>query len=156
MVRTSSVGQFDSNLNLTLTHILMQCTFSPQCNEMDRGPRHHHCRRGHRRWYIFLAHCSFGALTPCVGKFNWASGKFPSFTEPSEGYHGLKFIDTGAAAFSTKLRVEVLRDLGATLNPFAAFLLLQGLETLSLRAQRQSDNALLLAQCVASRLPIPR
>ncbi|KAH9940614.1 O-acetylhomoserine ami [Amylocystis lapponica] len=81
------------------------------------------------------------------GKFDWAaSGRFPSFTEPSEGYHGLRFVDTGAAAFATKVRVEVLRDLGSTLNPFGAFLLLQGLETLSLRAQRQSDNALLLAQ----------
>ena len=82
------------------------------------------------------------------GKFDWTrSGKFPSFTEPSEGYHGLIFSQSfGAAAFAVKLRVEILRDLGAALNPFAAFLLLQGLETLSLRAQRHSDNALLLAQ----------
>ncbi|KAI0919851.1 hypothetical protein AcW1_003004 [Taiwanofungus camphoratus] len=82
------------------------------------------------------------------GKFNWArSGRFPSFTEPSEGYHGLKFSETfGPIAFAIKARVEVLRDLGSSLNPFGAFLLLQGLETLSLRAQRHSDNALLLAQ----------
>ena len=82
------------------------------------------------------------------GKFDWTkSGKFPSFTEPSEGYHGLIFSKTfGNLAFAVKLRVEILRDLGATLNPFAAFLLLQGVETLSLRAQRHSDNALALAQ----------
>lgn len=83
-----------------------------------------------------------------AGKFDWAaSGRFPSFTEPSEGYHGLKFSETfGPLAFAVKLRVEILRDLGACLNPFAAFLLLQGLETLSLRAQRHADNALALAQ----------
>lgn len=83
-----------------------------------------------------------------AGKFDWAaSGRFPSFTEPSEGYHGLKFSETfGPVAFAVKLRIEILRDLGAALNPFAAFLLLQGLETLSLRAQRHADNALALAQ----------
>ncbi|TDL16306.1 putative O-acetylhomoserine-lyase [Rickenella mellea] len=82
------------------------------------------------------------------GKFDWAaSGRFPSFTSPSEGYHGLVFSQTfGPVAFAIKLRVEILRDLGACLNPFAAFLLLQGLETLSLRAQRHSDNALALAK----------
>ncbi|KAG8792026.1 Homocysteine synthase [Ceratobasidium sp. 428] len=82
------------------------------------------------------------------GKFDWAaSGRFPSFTEPSEGYHGLKFSETfGPVAFAVKLRIEILRDLGAALNPFGAFLLLQGLETLSLRAQRHADNALALAQ----------
>ncbi|KZT67502.1 putative O-acetylhomoserine-lyase [Daedalea quercina L-15889] len=82
------------------------------------------------------------------GKFDWVrSGKFPTFTEPSEGYHGLKFSETfGPIAFAIKCRVEVLRDLGAALNPFGAFLLLQGLETLSLRAERHSQNALALAQ----------
>ncbi|CAE6427875.1 unnamed protein product, partial [Rhizoctonia solani] len=82
------------------------------------------------------------------GKFDWvASGRFPSFTEPSEGYHGLKFSELfGSLAFAGKLRAEILRDLGAALNPFGAFLLLQGLETLSLRAQRHADNALALAQ----------
>ncbi|KAI0701028.1 O-acetylhomoserine ami [Cytidiella melzeri] len=81
------------------------------------------------------------------GKFDWTrSGKFPSFTEPSEGYHGMKFSETfGPLAFIIKARVEVLRDLGATMNPFAAFLLLQGLETLSLRAERHSENSLALA-----------
>ncbi|KAF8530072.1 O-acetylhomoserine ami [Hysterangium stoloniferum] len=82
-----------------------------------------------------------------AGKFDWTSGRFPSFTEPAEGYHGLKFSETfGAVAFAVKLRIEILRDLGSTLNPFAAFLLLTGLETLSLRVQRHCDNALALAQ----------
>jgi len=82
------------------------------------------------------------------GKFDWTrSGRFPGFTEPSEGYHGLKFSETfGNLAYIVKLRVEGLRDVGATLNPFAAFLLLQGLETLSLRAERHSENALAFAQ----------
>jgi O-acetylhomoserine/O-acetylserine sulfhydrylase len=82
-----------------------------------------------------------------IGKFDWAkSGKFPGFTEPAEGYHGLKFSETfGAAAFAVRVRTEFLRDLGPALNPFAAFLLLQGIETLSLRGQRHSDNALALA-----------
>ncbi|KAG1764466.1 Cys/Met metabolism PLP-dependent enzyme-domain-containing protein [Suillus occidentalis] len=83
-----------------------------------------------------------------AGKFDWArSGKFPSFTSPADGYHGMVFSDTfGATAFAAKLRLELLRDLGPAMNPFAAFLLLQGVETLSLRAQRHCENALALAQ----------
>lgn len=82
------------------------------------------------------------------GKFDWAkSDRFPQLTEPSEGYHGLRFVETfGQAAFLAFLRTVILRDLGPALNPFGAFLLLQGLETLSLRAQRHVDNALALAQ----------
>ena len=82
------------------------------------------------------------------GKFDWTlSGKFPGFTEPSESYHGMKFSETfGPISFAIKLRVETLRDTGPCLNPFGAFLLLQGLETLSLRAERHSDNAKALAQ----------
>ncbi|EIN04428.1 O-acetylhomoserine ami [Punctularia strigosozonata HHB-11173 SS5] len=81
------------------------------------------------------------------GKFDWTrSGKFPSFTEPAPGYHGRNFAAFGERAFAVKVRMEILRDLGATLNPFAAFLLLQGLETLSLRGQRHSDNAMELAR----------
>ncbi|KAG6909429.1 hypothetical protein DXG01_000582 [Tephrocybe rancida] len=83
-----------------------------------------------------------------VGKFNWkTSGKFPGLTEPSEGHHGLVFADTfGGLAYAVKVRTELLRDLGPALDPFAAFLLLQGLETLSLRAERHSQNALALAK----------
>jgi O-acetylhomoserine/O-acetylserine sulfhydrylase-like pyridoxal-dependent enzyme len=62
-----------------------------------------------------------------AGNFNWNNGRFPDFTEPSEGYHGLKFYETfGNLSFAIKLRVETLRDLGANQNPFGAFLLLQG------------------------------
>ncbi|KIM56190.1 hypothetical protein SCLCIDRAFT_29820 [Scleroderma citrinum Foug A] len=86
------------------------------------------------------------------GNFDWArSGKFPSFTEPSEGYHGLIFSETfGNSAFAVKLRVELLCDIGPALNPFGAFLLIQGLETLSLRGQRHSDNALELAKYLSN------
>ena len=93
--------------------------------------------------------CTSGILH-LLGNFDWArSGKFPSFTQPSEGYHGLVFSETfGKSAFSVKLRVELLRDIGPALNPFGAFLLIQGLETLSLRAERHSENSLELAKCV--------
>ncbi|KAH9927619.1 O-acetylhomoserine ami [Fomitopsis serialis] len=82
------------------------------------------------------------------GKFDWVgSGKFPMFTEASEGYHGLVFSKAfGPMAFAMVCRLIVLRDLGSCMNPFAAFLLLQGLETLSLRAERHSQNALALAR----------
>ncbi|KIL59337.1 hypothetical protein M378DRAFT_188007 [Amanita muscaria Koide BX008] len=82
------------------------------------------------------------------GKFDWTkSGKFPGFTTPSEGYHGVVFSDAfGPLAYAVKLRTELMRDIGPSMNPFAAFLLLQGLETLSLRAQRHSDNSLALAR----------
>jgi len=96
---------------------------------------------------------SIGGVMVDAGNFNWANGKFPQFTEPSEGYHGLKFWDVfGAAgpfgniAFAIRARVEGLRDYGPSLSPFNAFLLIQGLETLSLRVQRHVDNALELAQ----------
>ncbi|KAG2182500.1 hypothetical protein INT43_007431, partial [Umbelopsis isabellina] len=88
-----------------------------------------------------------GGVIVDAGNFKWDNGRFPDFTEPSEGYHGLKFHETfGNLAFAIKLRVETLRDLGANQNPFGAFLLLQGLETLSLRGQRHVDNALQLAK----------
>ncbi|KAI8979730.1 Cys/Met metabolism PLP-dependent enzyme-domain-containing protein [Mycotypha africana] len=82
-----------------------------------------------------------------AGKFNWNNGKFPEFTEPSPGYHGMKFWDTfGKLSFITRLITESLRDVGACQNPFGSFLLLQGLETLSLRVQRHVENALALAE----------
>ncbi|CAN3376826.1 hypothetical protein DIURU_001607 [Diutina rugosa] len=83
------------------------------------------------------------------GKFDWTKypEKFPQFSQPSEGYHGLVLSEAlGAAAFIGHVRIELLRDLGPALNPFGAFLLLQGLETLSLRVDRQSYNGLKLAQ----------
>ena len=108
------------------------------------------------RWDFLFGSMPIAHYGLRAGKFDWVkSGRFPDFTEPSEGYHGLKFSETfGAVAFAVKVRVEVLRDLGTCLNPFGAFLLLQGLETLSLRAQRHSDNALLLAQYVEPSLPV--
>lgn len=96
---------------------------------------------------------SIGGVIVDAGNFNWANGKFPQFTEPSEGYHGLKFWDVfgtpgpfGNIAFIIRARVEGLRDYGPTLSPFNAFLLLLGLETLLLRVQRHIDNALSIAQ----------
>ncbi len=98
---------------------------------------------------------SIGGVIVDGGNYNWGNGKFPQFTEPSEGYHGLKFWDVFGEgnplglpniAFAIRARVEGLRDFGPSQSPFNAFLLLQGLETLSLRVQRHVDNALALAQ----------
>lgn len=98
---------------------------------------------------------SIGGVIVDGGNFNWGNGKFPQFTEPSEGYHGLKFWETFGegnplglpnVAFIIRARVEGLRDLGPALSPFNSFLFLQGLETLSLRVQRHVDNALALAE----------
>jgi O-acetylhomoserine/O-acetylserine sulfhydrylase len=96
---------------------------------------------------------SIGGVIVDGGNFNWGNGKFPQFTEPSEGYHGLIFWDVfgtpgpfGNIAFIIRARVEGLRDYGATLSPFNAFLLIQGIETLSIRVQRHVDNTLAIAQ----------
>jgi len=97
---------------------------------------------------------SIGGVIVDSGKFDWGgSGKFPFFTDPSPGYHGLVFNDVfgpksqfGNIQFIIRARVEGLRDFGPALSPFNAFLLLQGLETLSLRVQRHVDNALALAK----------
>jgi O-acetylhomoserine (thiol)-lyase len=96
---------------------------------------------------------SIGGVIVDGGNYNWGNGKFPQFTEPSEGYHGLKFWEVfgtpgpfGNIAFIIRARVEGLRDFGPALSPFNSFLLLQGLETLSLRVQRTVENALTLAQ----------
>lgn len=85
-----------------------------------------------------------GGVIVDSGKFDWeASGKFPSLTEPNPSYHGISFTKAvGAAAFVTKIRAILLRDTGATISPFHAFLFLQGLETLSLRVERHVENAL--------------
>lgn len=96
---------------------------------------------------------SVGGIVIDAGNYNWGNGKFPQFTEPSEGYHGLIFWDVfgtdgpfGNIAFAIRLRVEGLRDFGPAISPFNSFLLIQGLETLSLRVQRTVDNALELAK----------
>jgi len=98
---------------------------------------------------------SIGGVIVDGGNYNWGNGKFPQFTEPSEGYHGLKFWEVFGEnnplglpniAFIIRARVEGLRDFGPSLSPFNSFLFLQGLETLSLRVQRSVDNTLSLAQ----------
>ena len=87
---------------------------------------------------------AIGGVIVDSGKFDWeASGKFPSLTEPNPRYHGISFTKAvGAAAFVTKIRAILLRDTGATLSPFHAFMFLQGLETLSLRVERHVENAI--------------
>jgi len=98
---------------------------------------------------------SIGGVIVDGGNYDWGNGKFPQFTEPSEGYHGLKFWEVFGdnnplglpnIAFAIRARVEGLRDFGPALSPFNSFLFIQGLETLSLRVQRSVDNALALAQ----------
>jgi O-acetylhomoserine (thiol)-lyase len=91
---------------------------------------------------------SIGGVIVDAGRFDWGNGKFPVFTEPAPGYHGLDFWETfgpkgpfGNIAFAIRARVEGLRDFGPSLSPFIAFRFLQGLETLSLRVQRHNDNA---------------
>ncbi len=95
---------------------------------------------------------SIGGVIVDSGKFLWNNGKFPEFTEPDPSYHGVKYWDTfgnfpglGNVAFAFKTRVQLLRDIGATLSPFNSFLFLQGLETLPLRQRKHSENALKVA-----------
>ncbi len=96
---------------------------------------------------------SIGGVIIDGGNYNWGNGKFSQFTEPSEGYHGLKFWEVfgtdgpfGNIAFIIRARVEGLRDFGSAISPFNSFLLINGLETLSLRVERHAQNALALAQ----------
>src|SRR5512139_254982 len=96
---------------------------------------------------------SVGGVIVDSGRFKWNNGKFPEFTEPDPSYHGVRYWDAfgdfsglGNVAFAFKVRVQLLRDLGAPLSPFNAFLFLQGLETLPLRVKRHSENALHVAQ----------
>ena len=94
---------------------------------------------------------TLGGVLVDSGKFDWEkSGKFPQFVEPNASYHGISFAkDVGAAAFATYVRTLILRDEGATLSPFNAFLLLQGTETLSLRVERHVENALKVVDYLA-------
>jgi O-acetylhomoserine (thiol)-lyase len=100
---------------------------------------------------------SIGGVIVDGGNFNWGNGKFPQFSEPSEGYHGLVFSDVfginspfGNIAFIIRARVEGLRDWGPAISPFNSFLLIQGVETLSLRLDRICENALKLAKWLSS------
>jgi O-acetylhomoserine (thiol)-lyase len=90
---------------------------------------------------------SIGGIVIDSGKFNWANGKFPELAEPDPAYHGLKYVETfKELAYIVKLRVTLLRDTGACMSPFNAFLFLLGLETLHLRVPRHCENALALAK----------
>ena len=101
---------------------------------------------------------SIGGIIVDSGKFNWGNGKFPTFTEPSDSYHGLVFWDAfgadspfGNIAFNVRARVEGLRDWGNTISPFNSFLLMQGVETLSLRVERHIQNTQALAEWLEQR-----
>ncbi|MDO5510139.1 MAG: O-acetylhomoserine aminocarboxypropyltransferase/cysteine synthase [Weeksellaceae bacterium] len=97
--------------------------------------------------YICGNGTSLGGVIIDAGKFDWSSGKFPEFTEPSPGYHGLVYWEAlKEASFIAKVRIEGLRDLGSALSPFNAFQILQGLETLEIRVKKVSDSALELAK----------
>lgn len=97
--------------------------------------------------YITGNGTSLGGVIVDAGKFDWSNGNFPEFTEPSAGYHGLKYYEAlGAASFIAKVRIEGLRDFGAALSPFNAFQTIQGLETLQIRIKKHSENALALAE----------
>lgn len=95
---------------------------------------------------------SLGGVVIDSGTFDWSNGKFPEFTEPSKGYHGLKYYEAlGNLSFLAKLRIEGLRDLGGALSPYNAFQLIQGLETLEVRIRQHSKNALEIARFLESR-----
>ena len=96
---------------------------------------------------------SIGGVIVDAGNFDWGNGRYPLFTDPAPGYHGLNFWEVfgsggpfGNIAFAIRARVEGLRDVGPAISPFNSFLLLQGIETLSLRAERHAENALKLAE----------
>mgnify|MGYP005840518349 CR=1 FL=1 len=90
---------------------------------------------------------SIGGIVVDGGRFPWDNGRFPEFVEPDPSYHGLKFYETfGNITFAVRARVRLLRDMGGCLSPFNAFLILQGIETLSLRMARHSENALAVAR----------
>ena len=101
---------------------------------------------------------SLGGVIVDSGKFDWkASGKFPQLTEPDLSYHGVRFVDAaGAAAYAIRIRAILLRDTGATISPFNAFILLQGLETLSLRVERHVENALKVVEFLKNHPKVKR
>jgi len=101
--------------------------------------------------YISGNGTSLGGAIIDAGTFDWSNGKFPEFTEPSAGYHGLVYHEAlGNVAFIAKARIEGLRDFGAALSPFNAFQIIQGLETLPIRIKKHSENALALAEWLST------
>lgn len=102
--------------------------------------------------YISGNGTALGGVIIDAGKFDWSNGKFPEFTEPSPGYHGLVYHEAlGNAAFIAKVRIEGLRDFGGALSPFNSFQIIQGLETLPIRIQKHSENALRIAEWLETR-----
>ena len=101
---------------------------------------------------------TLGGVIVDSGKFDWAnSGKYPAIAEPNPSYHGVSFVKAvGAAAFVTYIRAVLLRDTGATISPFAAFLLLQGIETLSLRIERHAENTKKVVEFLSSHLSVEK
>ncbi|MDH7598237.1 MAG: O-acetylhomoserine aminocarboxypropyltransferase/cysteine synthase [Sedimentisphaerales bacterium] len=94
---------------------------------------------------------SIGGIAIDSGRFDWANGRYPELTEPDPSYHGVRYVeDFGQIAYAVKLRVQLLRDMGACMSPFNAWLFLQGLETIHLRVPRQCENALALAKWLES------
>ena len=93
---------------------------------------------------------AIGGVIVDAGRFDWSAGRHPLFTEPDAAYHGLRYADLGEQAYILRARVSLLRDLGGALSPFNAFLFLQGLETLHLRMERHSANALAVARFLES------
>ena len=113
------------------------------------GRRHRRCTR--RRSSSAATARASAAWSSTPGEFNWSNGRFPVVADPSPAYHGLQFHETfGTYGYLMKLRAETLRDLGAAMSPFNAFLFLQGLETLSLRMARHVENAAAVASYLAS------
>ncbi|MBJ8338500.1 bifunctional o-acetylhomoserine/o-acetylserine sulfhydrylase [Antrihabitans sp. YC3-6] len=94
---------------------------------------------------------AIGGVIVDGGTFDWTQGRFPGFTTPDPSYHGVVFADLGAPAFALKARVQLLRDLGAAISPFNAFLISQGIETLSLRVERHVQNAKAVAEFLEAR-----
>ncbi|MEV6067649.1 bifunctional o-acetylhomoserine/o-acetylserine sulfhydrylase [Nocardia sp. NPDC052001] len=94
---------------------------------------------------------AIGGVIVDGGTFDWRSGRFPGFTEPDPSYHGVVYADLGAPAYALKARVQLLRDLGSSISPFNAFLISQGLETLSLRLERHVANAQAVAEFLTGR-----
>ena len=124
--------------------LIIDATFSPYINRsIDFGADIvvHSATK-----YICGHGTTIGGILIDAGKFDYSSGKFPLLSEPDPSYHGLAFTSLGAVAFIARLRTQILRDLGACLSPFNSFLLLQGLETLHLRMERHSQNALEVAK----------
>ncbi|MEU2252498.1 bifunctional o-acetylhomoserine/o-acetylserine sulfhydrylase [Nocardia xishanensis] len=94
---------------------------------------------------------AIGGVIVDGGTFDWTGGRFPGLTEPDPSYHGVRYADLGAPAYALKARVQLLRDLGAAISPFNAFLISQGLETLSLRVERHVANAKAVAEFLVAR-----